>query len=135
MTTPCDRIGDLGSESLEPEALSAHLEHCPECRRQLEVDALLRRSLGSLGGREVPAGLEARTIDRLRSRRPRLGFRQSLLLGTYWALALAASILLLLSFEPPNLGRLAGTTLLLSVVTALLAVVPLVRDAFARAGP
>lgn len=53
-----ERIAGLNEGWLdrdEAERVSAHLEACPECRKQLELDKKLLASLGSLEPARVPA--------------------------------------------------------------------------------
>lgn len=137
MTTPCERLREAGPAALLPEELAAHLEGCPGCRDQVEIDALLRRCLGTLGEGSVPPGLEARTMWRLRQAEPTLGRRERLLLGAYWALALLLSAVVVLLFDRPTVGAMAATTLLAVTAAALLPAVPLLSQGLrrVRAGP
>lgn len=132
MTTPCERLRDVGPAEQPPEELSAHLESCPECRSQAEIDALLRRCLGSLGGGAVPLGLEARTMRRLRQEQPTLDHRQRVSLGAYWLVALLLSGLVLLAYEPPAIGTMAARTLLMVTASALLPAVHLLLHSWRR---
>lgn len=135
MTAPCDRLRGIDPATLPPGELATHAESCPHCRAQVELDALLRRRLGSLAGGAVPSDLEARTIRRLREAQPRLTHRQRLLLGAYAMVALLLSGLVVLSLDPPSIGEIgtvaAGTLLVLTAVS-LLPTLPLLRHVLGR---
>lgn len=123
MSRFCERVEDEGPEAVAGPELEAHLESCRECREQVEIDVLLRRSLGSLGGDGVPAGLEARTVDRFRAVRPSLDRGARRLLGTYWAFAVLVALFVVVSFDPPELGGIAAAALAAATGTSLIPVV------------
>lgn len=90
--------------------VQAHLEHCPACAREAEIERAIRRGLVralSVGGvSELDEGTLVRSLAMSADRRPARPVRLMWFLGT--ALAVAAAIAMMVSFWPTRSGSGAG---------------------------
>ena len=98
-----------------------HVERCTECRPQWEAHLLLRATSTTLRSPALPADFNFRLRARIRrDAAPRLDRRAVALLRTYWLLASAFSIYLIVKIDwPARLKDLGVPLLLVALVVAL----------------
>ena len=110
-----------------------HVERCAECRPQWESHLLLKVAAATLPTPALPADFNFRLRARIRrDAAPRLDRRAFVLLRTYWLLASAFSIYLIVRIDWPSLLKNLGVPMLLVALVVALALVEMLSVHQAR---